>query len=140
MKRGHTVLRSTGDDIRRKYGVGIYTLRRLTKCLREVNSILGRNTWPDETTLRAAIALRSPVRHLSFGQLRERYLRRERGCSGDWLVGRKRKPSRRHCLECSGKLGKNYKANSGKKILTREKRIIYTNSHRAKDRVHNCKL
>ena len=49
-------MRSTGDDIWRRYGVGISTLRRLTKNLREANSILSRNTWADETTLRAAIA------------------------------------------------------------------------------------
>jgi hypothetical protein len=58
VKRGHTVLRSTGDDIWRRYGVGISTLRRLTKSLREANSILGRNTWADETTLRAAMPIK----------------------------------------------------------------------------------
>lgn len=58
VERGHTVLRSTGDDIWRRYGVGISTLRRLTKSLREANSILGRNTWADETTLRAAMPIK----------------------------------------------------------------------------------
>ena len=50
------VLRSTGDDIEREYGVGVSTLRKYTDILRKLGGIEKCKEWTEDR-LRAALAV-----------------------------------------------------------------------------------